>query len=306
MKKPYNYLESSSNMLPSFVCYADILGYSQLSIDANKSGQGEQFLAKLRKALTTSYERMRERASGWGGDESFSIKVFTDNIVVGYPIPFYKKSGDYGESELGEIFSIFAEFQFGLAMEGFLVRGGIAFGNHYMDDEIVFGDALIEAIAQDKGGGPPRISLAQSAVEMLQRHIGFYGKANWAPQFQDTLSDADGTIFLNYLNEAFLAYPDGGVFFEVIESHKSTIAAGLETFKGNPGVRSKYEWAARYHNFVCKEFAESNPVSNDPDADEFLAAAAEEAQKLRNYLIDIESFAAVPSRIKLKPIKPYE
>ena len=306
MKKPYHYSESSPNLLPSFVCCADILGYSQLSIDANKSGHGEQFLWKLRKALTTSYERIRERASGWGGDESFSIKVFTDNIVVGYPIPFYKKSGDYGESQLGEIFSIFAEFQFALAMEGFLVRGGIAFGNHYMDEEIVFGDALIEAIGQDKGGGPPRISLAPSAVEMLQRHIGFYGKANWAPQFRDTLSDADGTIFLNYLNEAFWAYPDGGVFFAFIESHKNIISAGLETFKGNPGIRSKYEWAARYHNYVCKEFAETNPVSNDPDADEFLAAAAEEAQKLRNYLIDIESFAAVPSRIKLKPIKPYE
>jgi hypothetical protein len=306
MNKPYSFSESSSNMIPSFVCYADILGYSQLSIEANKSGQGEQFLAKLRDALSKAYERMRKRANGWGGDEYFSIKVFTDNIVVGYPIPLYKKRGDYGESELGEIFSIFAEFQVGLAMEGFLIRGGIAFGNHYMDDEIVFGDALIEAVAQDKGGGPPRISLAPSAVKMLQRHIGFYGEANWAPQFRDTLSDSDGTIFLNYLDEAFLAYPDGGVFFEVIESHKNTITDGLKTYKGSPGVRSKYEWAARYHNFICKEFAEDNPVSSDPDADEMLASAAAEAQLLNNYLIDIEALAAVPSRINIKPIKPYE
>jgi hypothetical protein len=305
MEKPYNYLELDSNLLPSFVCYADILGYSQLSIDAIKNGQGEQFLSHLRKALTSAYERVKKHANGWGDRDSFLIKIFTDNIVVGYPIPSYKVSGDYGESELGDILSIFAEFQVGLAMEGFLIRGGIAFGNHYMDDEIVFGDALIEAVSQDKGGGPPRISLTPSAVEMLQHHLGFYGETHRAPQYRDTLSDSDGAIFLNYLDEAFLAYPDGGIFFEVIEGHKNTVINGLKAYKGNPGIRSKYEWAARYHNFVCQEFADTHPVPYSPDADEELVAAAEEAQLLSNYLIDIEALAAAPSRINLKPIKPY-
>jgi hypothetical protein len=282
------------------------LGYSQLSIEANRSGHGEKFLAKLRNALSSAYERVRKHANGRSGDEYFSIKIFTDNIVVGYPIPSYKISGDYGESELGEIFSVFAEFQVGLAMEGFLIRGGIAFGNHYMDDEIVFGDALIEAVAQDKGGGPPRISLAPSVIELLQRHLGFYGENNWAPQYHDTLADSDGTIFVNYLEEAFLAYPDEGIFFEVIEKHRNTITEGLKTYKGSPGVWSKYEWAARYHNFVCNEFADNNPVSHDPDADIISVTAAEDAQLLKNYLIDIETLAAVPSRINLKPIRPYE
>ncbi len=175
-----------------------------------------------------------------------------------------------------------------------------------MDNEIVFGDALLEAIAQDKGGGPPRISLAPSAVKILQRQLGFYGKTYWAPQYRDTLADSDGTFFLNYLDEAFLAFPDGGIFFEVIEGHKNTIIEGLKKYKGNSGVRAKYEWAARYHNFICQEFAENHPIPNNPDADEILVSAAEEAQLLTNYRIDIETFAAIPSRINLKPIKPYE
>lgn len=305
MKKTYKFSGSSPNMLPSFVCYADILGYTHLSNEAIKSNQSEQFLSKLRKALSEAYARVRKHANGWIGDNDFfSIKIFTDNIVVGYPIPNYKE--DYGERELGDIFSTFAEFQVGLALEGFLIRGGIAFGNHYMDDEIVFGDALLEAVAQDKGGGPPCISLAPSAVKVLQRHLGFYGETNWAPQQRDLLEDSDGTIFLNYLEEAFLAYPDGDIFFELIEGHKSTIIDGLKKYKGNPGIRSKYEWAARYHNYICQEFAENHPISNNPDSDEILAAAAEEAQLLINYRIDIESLAAMPSRINLKPIRPYE
>ena len=291
-------------MVPSFVCYADILGYTQLSTEAINANQGEEFLSRLRSALSEAYSRVRRQAKNWGDDlDFFGLKIFTDNIVVGYPVP--NLSG-LGESELGDIFSIFAEFQVGLAMKGFLARGGIAFGNHYMDDEIVFGDALLEAIAQDKGGGPPRITLAPSAVELLKRHIGFYGETHWAPQYRDALSDSDGTIFLNYLDEAFLAYPDGGIFFEVIEGHKDTIVEGLKKYKGNPGVRSKFEWAARYHNFVCTEFAETHSVPYSPDADEALAAAAKEAQELNNHLVDIESLAPVPSRIDLTPIRDHE
>jgi len=172
-----------------------------------------------------------------------------------------------------------------------------------MDDDIVFGDALLQAVDQDKNGGPPRISLTSSAIEIVRHQLGFYGETSGAPHHDDLLEDADGTIFLNYLGEAFYSFPDGGIFFELIEGHHRNILNGLKEYKGNPGVRAKFEWAARYHNFICNEFAERHPVPNDPDADELYAAACEEAQKLLEYVIDIESLAAVPSRMNLTPLK---
>lgn len=289
-KKAYLYSKKPPEMLSSFVCYADILGFSRLSTEALDANKGDMFLQKLRSALTKAYERLRKHAKGFGKDQFYTIKVFTDNIVVGYPIS--PKGFGAGESELGDIFSTFSEFQLGLALEGFLVRGGIAFGKHYMDKDIVFGDALLEAVAQDKMGGAPCISLSTSAVKLLQHHLSFYGETNCAPQYRDLLEDADGTIFLNYLEQAFVAFPDGGIFFEFIKGHRDIIVAGLKEFKSNPGARSKYEWAARYHNFVCKEFAETH---------EIYAYAAEEAQGLLKYLIDIDSLSATPCRIKLKP-----
>jgi len=298
------YPTKNPKLVPSFVCHVDILGYSQLSNEALKSGTGNIFLNRIRFALNKAYKRVRENSKGWRSNDRFSIKIFTDNIVVGYPLLNFKS--DYGEAELGHIFSTFSEFQIGLAMEGFLVRGGIAYGDHYMDDEIVFGDALLEAVAQDKAGGPPRISLAPSAVEVLQHHLGFYGESGWSPQHQDVLQDYDGTIFLNYLEEAFIAFPEDGIFFDVFSDHEDTIVSGLKKYKGNPDIRAKYEWAARYHNFICKEFPEKNPVPSSPDADEIYAAAAIEAQNLIKYQIDIESFAASPGRMKLKPIRPNE
>jgi len=143
MKNPYC-LSESPQMLPSFVCYADILGYSHLSREAINSGRGNEFLFKLHHALKSAYDRIRERSKGWQDDCYYAVKVFTDNIVVGYPL---RRPGfDYGEPELGDIMSAFNELQVALAMEGFFLRGGIALGELYMDDDIVFGDALLEAV----------------------------------------------------------------------------------------------------------------------------------------------------------------
>src|SRR6266498_2037558 len=115
---------------------------------------------------------------------------------------------------------------------GTFVRGGIAFGDHYMDEDIVFGNALVETVALDKGGGPPRLALAPSAVEKVRHHLGFYADVRGAPHYRDLLQDADGTVFLNYLDNAFMAIPDDGIFFEMIEKHRNTIKAGLSRYAG--------------------------------------------------------------------------
>jgi hypothetical protein len=300
---PYTQSSGPPKMLKSFVCFADILGYTYQSKEAILAGKGEIFLRRLHKALSVAYARVRERSTrGYRGEAIYDIKVFTDNIVVGFPIDDFRMNK--GEPELGTIMGLFAEFQAGLAMEGFLLRGGIAYGDHYMDENIVFGGALLEAIGLDKGGGPPRISLAPSAVRLVQKHFGFYYNPNHAPHYENLLEDADGVIFLNYLEHAFFAFPEGGVFFDVIGGHQQSVIKGLEKYRGEPGIRAKYEWAARYHNFVCREFANRHPIPYDPDADEVYALAAEEAQQLFNYLVDVESLAAEPHRILINPIQP--
>jgi len=123
---PYEQSAQDPELLPSFVCYADILGYAQESRLALKSGSGNDYLKRLRRTLNTAYERVRR----WGDLEAkiraFDVKVFTDNIVVGYPIADLGMT--LGEPELGHIFSIFIELQVSLAMEGFFIRGGIAQG----------------------------------------------------------------------------------------------------------------------------------------------------------------------------------
>ena len=56
MNNSYKRNSDSHKMLPSFVCYADILGYSHLL----------------------------EYSKGLGDESLYAVKVFTDNIVGGY------------------------------------------------------------------------------------------------------------------------------------------------------------------------------------------------------------------------------
>jgi len=301
-KKAYSVAEPS--LKKSIVCFVDILGFSQLSDEALKNNQGNEFLLKLRNALSKSYKEIRRFSRGWKDKELFSIKVFTDNIVVGYPLDSFEY--DFGESELAQIFRVFQTFQMNLAIEGFLSRGGISVGDHYMNDDIVFGDALLNAVKKDKGGGPPYISLDSNATEILRRHLGFYGdSANYAPQRNYLLEDADGTIFINYLAEALIGFPESEIFFDLFESHKKTITSGLYKYMTDPGVRAKYEWAARYHNFVCNDTAKQYSTTiYKEDYEPLEELATQEAQKLLEYKIDIEALSSSPQRLTLKPIPP--
>ena len=116
------------------------------------------FLQKVKRSLEVAYEKVRE-ARTLGGEVPgvFDMKVFTDNIIVAYPL--LAPSRDRGEPELFDLLSVFAEVQAGLAADGFLLRGAIAAGQHYQDDDISYGKALLEAVDLDKSGGRPDWSL---------------------------------------------------------------------------------------------------------------------------------------------------
>jgi hypothetical protein len=288
-------------MLPSLVCYADILGYSQTSKSAISHGEGQEYLTRIYKALSKAYNRIRNRRKETDEEALFDIKVFTDNIVIGYPLLDPKK--DFGEPEFGDILHIFFKFQLSLAMEGFLIRGGVACGNFYMNKDIVYGDALLEAFDQDKSGGPPRITLGPSAVKIVRRHLAFYSSRKEAPHYHELLEDTDGKVFLNYLCLPFDELMDMGILFGPIRAHKKTIEDGLKKYKGIPDVRAKYEWLARYHNYICTDYLGNVPNDDEEEYNEDYEDIYEDIRKLQTYKINIEELAAFPKRISIKPLR---
>jgi len=223
------------------------------------------------------------------------VKVFSDNIAVGYPV---SGNGD-GEYELGRALDLLSFVQSVIASHGFLMRGGLAIGSHYMDENIVFGGAFLEAVKKDRSGTSPRIVLTGDTREIALRYLKRYQVPTMSPEWGNCLlEDTDGSYFISYLDAAFSAFPDGGVFTELLEGHKKTVERGLQENLEDSSVWSKYAWAAKYHNFVCREFTERRIYPHV--LSEFLAYDRTIRAEVGRMLVDPEPPGPSPRRIEVR------
>lgn len=262
------------------VCYADILGFKSISRNAFAEGRGNELLLQVHDAINEAYEfRKAHKVGSSPLPQRFSCKLFTDNVVVGFPIV------DSGESELFMALHYFGTLQTLMAKHGFLVRGGISAGSLFMNDDFVFGEALLEVTDLDESGNPPRVVLSKSARVILENHARQYADWSSPPLSQELLIDTDGNLFVSYLNTAFVGYPEGGIFMDLIEGHKVMIETGIKENSSNLGVWSKYVWAARYHNFFCNEFIDGRTYSAVPE--EYLSAFPHDREEMAAALIDV-------------------
>ena len=279
----------SPSLRPTIVCYADLLGFRAETHRAFRSGTGDDFLQRIKRSLDKAYYIVREAKTPYGAVTSiFDMKVFTDNIVVAYPLrdPYH----DDGEIELGTFLMLFARVQASLASDGFFLRGAIAYGSHYQDDDIAYGEALLEAVGLDQSGGSPRLVIAPSVEPLIAKQISSYGDGGWAPHYEELLEDPrDERLFVNYLGTEFEYFPECPIHWELLPAHRDSVLNGLRDHKSDPHVRSKYEWLANYHDYVCRTFAERFDVQALEGADPEQQSYGEEAQRALEFLVHFEA-----------------
>lgn len=185
------------SLRPAIVCYADILGFGADTQQAFDSGTANDFLRRIKRSLNKAYDIVRRFNCVHSGlPPLFDMKVFTDNIVVAYPLNDLVRNE--GEPELGTIMLLFAQVQASLACDGFFLRGAIAFGDHYQDEDVAYGDALLEAVVLDHSGGSPRLVIAPSVELLVADQLLAYGNGDGAPHYVELLEDPfDYRLFLN-------------------------------------------------------------------------------------------------------------
>lgn len=230
----------------SVTVFIDFLGFSEAIKRAHKKGEIDQLLYRITKFIRIWSKVLVDRY-GWDNRRSWEVKFFTDNVVIGYPI----HDLTHLDPEFGSVFGQLSLFQIGSVAEGFFVRGGIALGQLYMDENVVFGIPLIDAYkAESKVAQFPRIIFCESAISAILKRLGKREYIHRSPYYRDLLQDEDGRFFLNYLEASYVA---GGEPPEYtwIEQHSNAVKDALCQFKKNPRIYKKYEWVARYHNFWC-------------------------------------------------------
>ena len=283
----------------SMVCYADILGFRKMIESAFDSGEEEDFLRRVKRSLNAAYTEVHKKATHGDSGKSFldvpdlDVKLFTDNIVVYYPLR--DPQGDLGEPEFCDILSLFGHAQARLAKDGFLLRGGITVGLHYQDDDIAYGNALLEAVDLDKSGGSPRLVIGSSVEPLVSKYLSWYHyDEGWTPHHQQLLEDEQNELlFVNYLGTAFDHFPDGPIDHELLAAHSEMVLGGLKKYKSVPSVRSKYEWTATYHNYVCCTFAEQFLAQVYEGPDPYYIAVGVEAQRVLDYIVPFEAISEV-------------
>ena len=285
---PTSWDPKSPSLLPTIVCYADILGFRSMTERALKSGKEGEFLLRVKHSVAAAYDKVRERAKVDGDvPPIFDMKVFTDNIVVAYPLR--DPGWNLGEPELFTLLMLFAEVQAGLAADGFFLRGAIAAGQHYQDHDIAYGKALLEAVDLDKSGGAPRLVIASSVEHLILKHLSWY-PGGPAPHHEVLLEDpSDGRLFVDYLKAAFANFPDDPVVYELLKAHRSKVSDGLLKYESDMRVGQKYRWLATYHNYACRTFADRFRVRGDWDSNPEAGAAEADARLVLDHLVPFDT-----------------
>lgn len=230
---------------PSIVVYLDVLGFTQQVRASHDTGASDTLLQRFAAVIRQWYVSLRGQAQSGDERRDWELKAFTDNVVLGHPIRW-----DDGEAELTAVMSDVALFQIGLAHEGFFVRGGIAAGDLYMDEDIVFGIGLLDAVEAEQKADTPRVVLAESAIQLVKQHLEYYASVDTSPQNRHLLFDEDNQFVVNYLS---CSWPDHTEppLFDWLAKHRDVLVGKLAHHRAEPHVWAKYAWVARYHNYFC-------------------------------------------------------
>lgn len=247
--------DGSPALRESFCVFMDVLGFAERIRESFKLGKGQEALERYREALKQQRRSTLNPEISGAEHQRWEMKVFTDNIVLGHPALSWHR-----EPEFGTVVDTVGLYQLAMTLEGYFVRGGLTFGDLFMDDETVFGPALLDAYAMEsKQAVVPRIILSEEAEKVVMRQTKFYGTPRHAPQNRDLLRDADNRPFVHYLTN--LVWGDGYETYldtENLAKHRDLVVANLRQHKGNKRVWDKYRWVANYHNYFCQA-VESHP-----------------------------------------------
>jgi hypothetical protein len=169
------------------VAYLDLLGVST-RMKTDKEYQ-KMLMNKLHNLYTTSIRLSKEIAIK--GYNEIQFKIFSDNIIISKRL-----SKDYAERMLDikcvlNCASHFACSSVGDGV-GWLVRGGITIGELFIDDTMVWGNALLKAYNLENNIAIyPRIVIDSEILHEL---------GNDKTLHEYIQQDFDNIVFLNYLS----------------------------------------------------------------------------------------------------------
>lgn len=197
------------------VAFVDILGFSEMvkSDCENRNGTLKYF--KILKELN---EHTKE-ISGC------SITQFSDSIIFSLPLTFenYEK-----------MLQILSVYQYELICNSIICRGAIAYGKHFMENEFMFSQALIEAYNLECTEAQyPRIIISHNLYDYFSAY---------SDKVNGILREKDSYYFVDYLSNG-----EKEKLYMILKKYSMNLG------KYNMRIKEKYYWLFEYWEFIFKE-----------------------------------------------------
>jgi hypothetical protein len=250
-----DYLEGGSPVHRlSYCAFLDILGFSARLSASYVDGKEDELLQRFHKIFDKRIKSLKSDVE----ESLLYFKSFSDNVLLAHP-----QFSDDLESEFGFILWSIQEYQYEMALQGFFIRGGLAIGKLFVDENSVYGEALLDAYALETSVAVnPVVVLSDDAMKLVDQHLGYY-RGEFAPQVRSVLVNSGGRYFINYLAECILEGPEGEwLNIASLRKHKEQIENALDQYAEIPAVGAKFSWLAAYHNYFCDSVSSADDYTD--------------------------------------------
>lgn len=148
-----------------FIAFIDILGFTNMINEYDRNPLSP-LLQDIHKALNHSLDVTVRKFGGLLDESSLEYKLFSDCLCVS--IPFFNSKADY-ESSFSILLSLVKTYQNTMMRKGYYVRGAIALGSHFSDENMIFSGGLVKAYELETHKAIyPRIIIEDGIVNRLR------------------------------------------------------------------------------------------------------------------------------------------
>lgn len=202
----------------SLVALLDVLAYRN-HLKADRSSGSENFKSKLEAALT-SLSSINET--------ELNYQAISDTIII----------AANPSSTLSEFISTIAVVQRAFLRSGLLIRGGIAFEQHFKSGHLTYSHALAVAYElEQKQAIYPRVVIDKSVIDMLRTGSRFAASDARRLQDEQLICTQNGIYFVNFV---------AGNVDECYELSKHIFENEKTEIHGREAELAKHRWLQDY------------------------------------------------------------
>ena len=220
-----------------FIAFIDILGFKNMVMESERNINIQRLIFNVTKynsdEQTNNYRGdMEDMNSDYGRE----ISVFSDSIVISYPIR-------YGLHHL-LMDCIYLSIDFISA--DVLVRGGITCGKLFHKKSMCYGPAMVNAYTlESQYAKYPRIIIEDTLMRGIQNSQGNNTPGMEIEELKKLIKvDSDGWIFLDYLSQESEFNEE--TYLPILNKIRKFVNYQLQANSFNQKILEKYLWLDEY------------------------------------------------------------